>query len=87
MEFWEHRLGYPGISHIGGLSEECTYTFSIFVKLGESIFSALVESGRFFLVEVVDTNYWRHGYCLGLSAYIYVLCVSIVNHGHGYATV
>ena len=48
------------------LSEECAYTFSIFVKLGESIFSALVESGWFF-VEVVDTNYWRHGYCLGLG--------------------
>ena len=28
------------------------------MKLGESIFSALVESGRFFVVEVVDTNYW-----------------------------
>ena len=48
------------------LSEECAYTFSIFVKLRESIFSALVELGRFFFVEVVDTNYWRHGYCLGL---------------------
>ena len=49
------------------LSEECSYTFSIFVKLGESIFSALVESHRvFFFVEFVDTNYWRHGYCLGL---------------------
>ena len=31
------------------LSEEFAYTFSIFVELGESIFSALVESGRFFL--------------------------------------
>ena len=30
------------------LSEECAYTFSIFMKLGESIFSALVESGRLF---------------------------------------
>ena len=48
------------------LSEECAYNFSIFMKLGESIFSALVESGRFFVVEVVDTNYWRHGYCLRL---------------------
>ena len=28
------------------LSEECEYTFSIFMKLGESIFSALVESGK-----------------------------------------
>ena len=35
------------------------------MKLEESIFSALVESGRFFFfffffffVEVVDTNYW-----------------------------
>ena len=28
------------------LSEGCAYTFSIFMKLGESIFSALVESGR-----------------------------------------
>ena len=32
------------------------------MKLGESIFSALVESSRFFAVEVLDTNYWRHGY-------------------------
>ena len=30
------------------LSEECAYTFSIFMKLGESIFSAQVESGRVF---------------------------------------
>ena len=53
------------------LAEECAYNFSIFVKLGESIFSVLVESGRFcflffFAVEVVNTNHWRHGYCLGL---------------------
>ena len=38
--------------------------FRYFVKLGESIFSALVESGWFFFVEVVDTNYWTcHGPC------------------------
>ena len=49
------------------LSEECANSFSIFMKLGESILSALVESGRlFFAVEVVDTNYWRHGYYLRL---------------------
>ena len=47
MESWEHQWDCPRISHIGGLSEECAYTFSIFVKLGELIFSALVESGRF----------------------------------------
>ena len=41
--------------------------FRYFVKLGESIFSALVESGHFFfVVEVVDTNYQRHGYRLRL---------------------
>ena len=32
------------------LSEECAYTFSIFMKLGESIFSALVESSRVFFL-------------------------------------
>ena len=32
------------------LSEECAYIFLIFMKWGESIFSALVESGRFFLL-------------------------------------
>ena len=47
------------------LSGETACTFSIFVRLGESIYSVLVESGRlFFVVEVVDTNYWRYGYRL-----------------------
>ena len=50
MESWEHWWDCPRISHIGGLSEECACTFSIFMKLGESIFSALVESGRLFLL-------------------------------------
>ena len=36
------------------LSEECAYTLSIFVKLGESMFSALVESGRFFVSDEAD---------------------------------
>ena len=62
LEF-QSRIWNPAF---GGLSKDCAYTFSIFVKLGESIFSALVESGRFFFLDVVDTNYWRHGYCLGL---------------------
>ena len=54
MEFQEHRWSCPGISHIGGLSKECAYTFSIFVKLGESIFSALVKSGQFFVSDKAD---------------------------------
>ena len=39
------------------LSEECAYTFSIFVKLGESIFSALIESGRFFVSDEADRSF------------------------------
>ena len=57
MESWEHQWDCPRISHIGVCLKNAHVLFRYFVKLEESIFSALVESGRlFFAVEVVDTN-------------------------------
>ena len=65
MEFWEHQWGCPRISHIGVCLKNAHILFRYLWSWENRYFRRWWNQAGFF-VEVVDTNHWRHGYCLGL---------------------